>query len=61
MGATINMYRTGGVRVITFGGILVGKMAAYEGSKDWDDAFELARQLNFTITSAFGYSGPLAK
>jgi hypothetical protein len=59
--ANIEMYKTDGKRVIVFSGILHGKMAAYEGTKAWAEAFELARQLNVQIKPIYGYTGSLAK
>ena len=62
---TIAMYSTNlngsSVRVIVFSGILQGKMAAYENTKNWDDAFELARMLNIEIKPAYGYAGRLTQ
>lgn len=65
MQAQIEMYTTQqngqAVRVIVFGGILNGKMAAYEGTPAWQEAFQLARQLGVEITRAYGYKGSLAQ
>jgi hypothetical protein len=58
---TIQMYLSNGKRVIAFGGLLTGLMAASEGTAAWEHAFELARRLNIEITPVFGFTGSMAK
>ncbi len=48
-----------GRRVIVFSGLLLGMMAAYEGTESWDKAFELSERLNEKITALFSYKGSL--
>lgn len=61
MGAEIGMYQSDGKRVIVFGGLLAGKMAAWDGTPEWAAAFNLARELNVEIQPMFGYTGLLAQ
>jgi hypothetical protein len=59
--ASIEMYLSNGKRVITFGGLLAGYLAAWEGTPDWNRAFELARALNIEIKPVHGFTGSLAQ
>lgn len=66
--ATIQMYvaqrpyTTREMRVIVFGGLLQGMIAAWEDDeKAWARAFELARRLGVEIKAAYNYSGPLTE
>jgi hypothetical protein len=59
--AEINMYSSNYSRVIVFGGILSGKMAAFEDTPAWAEAYELARRLGVEITPLYGYGGSLAQ
>jgi hypothetical protein len=59
--AKIEMYRSEGRRVIVFSGILAGKLAAWEGTPQWKEAFELARQLGIAVTPALHYNGPIGQ
>lgn len=57
----MHIYRSEGKRVITFGGMLTGMMAAWEGTPEWATAFALAKRLRVQITPAYGYSGPVTQ
>jgi len=62
MYATIQIYKSDeATRVMIFGGLLSGMMAAKEGDPSWDRGFELARQLNVEVKPAFGFTGNVAQ
>jgi hypothetical protein len=62
-GCEARMYRDErNERVIAFGGLLSGMMAAKEGSPTgWKQAFELCRRLGLSIKPIYGYDGPLTE
>jgi hypothetical protein len=57
----LKMYTSGNVRVIVFGGVLSGMLAAYEHTPAWANAFALAKKLRVKITPAYGYAGPVSQ
>lgn len=56
---TIKIYSSDGGRVMAFGGLLTGLIAAREGEPNWYRGFVLAEQLGVQIQPAYGYAGSL--